>query len=115
MEHEQPDIYVSIAASMDDNIVQPLADTLTHPRLSLRTEPRAGGDFYAGVELLMATGAVVYLAKSYFDGFLKQAGRTTTSCSSAASAHSGRDSSGRIALCGRRFPRIRRRTTPKSK
>ena len=70
----RPDISFSYLSGIPDFAVQPLLDELAHPLLLVKAEqrePRA----YASLEWLVPTAAVVYVAKSYFDGFLKEAGK----------------------------------------
>lgn len=51
------------------------ADSIQHFGLDLKREsvPKSGP--YAGIEWLMPTMVVVFIAKAYFDGFLKEAGK----------------------------------------
>lgn len=70
----RPDIGLSYVSAIPDSAVKPFLDELAHPRLLVKTEQREAR-FYASLEWLVPTAAVVYLAKSYFDGFLKEAGK----------------------------------------
>jgi hypothetical protein len=46
-----------------------------HENLDFRIESRTNDAVYAGLEWLLPTAVVVFLAKSYFDGFLREMGK----------------------------------------
>jgi hypothetical protein len=55
--------------------VQPLVDVFAEGGLDLEVEYRDPPGPWAAVEWYLPTAAMLYLAKGYFDGFLKEAGR----------------------------------------
>ena len=48
---------------------------VSHPNLDLQIEERESEGPYAGIEWLIPTAVVLYIGKSYFDGFLKEMGK----------------------------------------
>jgi len=44
-------------------------------KLDFRIEPREEAGPFAGIEWLIPTAVIVYISKSYFDGFLKEMGK----------------------------------------
>ncbi len=69
-----PDLAISCISSLPENVAQPFVDAVAHPSLLLKVDRRAEG-VYAGIEWILPTAVVLYLSKSYFDGFLKEAGK----------------------------------------
>jgi hypothetical protein len=69
-----PQIGISYLSSIPESIVDEFRVTISHPKLDLRSESREH-DIYAGVEWFLPTALVVYISKSYFDGFLKEMGK----------------------------------------
>lgn len=69
------DIAVSYEDGFPDFAVDAFKEKVGSPNLQLRVEKREPMGPMAGVEWLMFTGMVIYIAKSYFDGFLKEAGK----------------------------------------
>lgn len=51
-----------------------LVKTVSHDDLQFLVEEREN-DVYAGIEWLLPTAVVIYIGKSYFDGFLKEMGK----------------------------------------
>lgn len=51
-----------------------LVQTVSNDDLQLLVEERENG-VYAGIEWLLPTAVIVYISKSYFDGFLKEMGK----------------------------------------
>lgn len=70
-----PQIGVSYIDSIPEEIFLEFRDNIFDQNLDLRIEPRSDGDTHAVVEWLLPTAVVVYFAKSYFDGFLKEMGK----------------------------------------
>lgn len=69
-----PQIGISYLSSIPESTVEEFRATISHPKLDLRSESRED-DIYAGVEWFLPTALVVYISKSYFDGFLKEMGK----------------------------------------
>ena len=69
------DIAVSYEEGFPAFAVDTFKEKIGSSNLQLRVEKREPIGAMAGVEWLMFTGMVVYIAKSYFDGFLKEAGK----------------------------------------
>jgi len=69
-----PQIAISYQNSISQSIVDEFAAAISHPKLDLRTESR-DDSVYAVVEWLLPTALVIYIGKSYFDGFLKEMGK----------------------------------------
>src|SRR3989304_5481468 len=70
-----PQIGISYIDSIPEEIFLEFRDNIFDQNLDLRIEPRSDGDTHAVVEWLLPTAVVVYFAKSYFDGFLKEMGK----------------------------------------
>ena len=75
MESEPPDIAVIMSETLPDAFVADLLPELEAPGLSLEVGrvPLAGPQ--ATLVWLAPTALIVFIAKSYFDGFLKEAGK----------------------------------------
>ncbi len=69
-----PQIAVSYLNSIPQSVIDEFTAAISHPKLDLRSETREDS-VYAGVEWLLPTALVVYIGKSYFDGFLKEMGK----------------------------------------
>ena len=69
-----PQIGVSYLNSIPESIVDEFRAAISHPKLDLRSESREN-EIYAGSEWFLPTALVVYISKSYFDGFLKEMGK----------------------------------------
>jgi hypothetical protein len=70
----KPDILISYEDTIPAVTFQPLADTVSAPGLALEVEARpATGQ--AGLFWLLPTAAIIFIGRSYFDGFLKEAGK----------------------------------------
>ena len=50
-------------------------DSIQHVGLDVKCESVSNPAPYAGIEWLMPTFVVIFIAKAYFDGFLKEAGK----------------------------------------
>jgi hypothetical protein len=73
-EQRQPDIVVSYSDIIPDELMQPFTDAVTTPAVAVSVHRRESLIF-AGVEWLLPTAAFLYVAKSYFDAMLKEAGK----------------------------------------
>jgi len=63
---------------LDEMPVEPLEEfskAVEHPALELKQIARPNPGPYATLEWLIPTAVFVYIGKSYFDGFLKEAGK----------------------------------------
>lgn len=72
---EPPDILISVDESLPASWAQECADSVAAPSLDMIIDRPKPGGLQAGPELLLATAAFLFLFKSYFDGFLKEAGK----------------------------------------
>jgi len=74
MADQDADVIISYLDELPPAAVADLHDDIHMPGLRIGRQPRPSMP-YAGVEWLLPTAVVLYFAKSYFDGFLKEAGR----------------------------------------
>lgn len=70
-----PHIAIVHVDSIPEEIFSEFMRTISTERLKLDIESREGGGIYAGLEWLIPAAVVVYIGKSYFDGFLKEMGK----------------------------------------
>jgi hypothetical protein len=70
-----PDILISHEDTIPSTAFQPLVDTVSAPGLALELEARTPSGPQAGLFWLLPTAAIVFIARSYLDGFLKEAGK----------------------------------------
>jgi hypothetical protein len=75
MPEDTPHIVLSYRSTIPPQVFSPLLDSLAAPHLSVRVDAREPEGPQAGLEWLLPTAAIVYLTKSYFDGFLREAGK----------------------------------------
>jgi len=68
-------IAISHINSISEETFSDFVRAISAERLKLDIESRDGGGIYAGLEWLIPTAVVVYIGKSYFDGFLKEMGK----------------------------------------
>jgi len=69
------DLGVSYLEGWDDlSPIEDFASTVSEPRLRFHTEERER-TVYAGLEWLLPTAVFVFIARSYFDSFLKEMGK----------------------------------------
>lgn len=66
---------VSYTDDLSAEAIDAVADELARPGLLVQKMPRPAGGAYAALEWLIPTAVFAYIAKSYFDGFLKEAGK----------------------------------------
>jgi hypothetical protein len=71
----KPQIGVFHWQSLPENLFEEFITIVKTPNLHLQTESREDDGPYAGIEWLLPTAAIVYVGKSYFDGFLKEMGK----------------------------------------
>lgn len=70
-----PQIAVIHSKSIPAEVFVEFVRTVSAEKLNLHVESREEGGPYAGLEWLIPTAVIVYLGKSYFDGFLKEMGK----------------------------------------
>src|SRR5690348_1427845 len=68
------DLYVQYPPAFSDEALDEFLNATRHPEVGMRIE-RPNPAPQAGVEWLLPTAAFVFISKSYFDGFLKEAGK----------------------------------------
>ena len=71
----KPDVLLSHESTIPDELLRPLVEIISAPRLSLTVEEREPDGPYAALEWLIPTAVVLFLAKSYFGAFLQEAGK----------------------------------------
>jgi hypothetical protein len=69
-----PPILVSYAENIPQEVLDAFRNAVAE-RLDLRLESRPPAGPQAGLEWLLPTAVVIFLAKAYFDAFLKEAGK----------------------------------------
>ena len=72
---EKPDIAVVYVESIESSVFEDVRQMLVADGLRLRVESRPDPGPFAGVEWLIPTVVFAYIGKSYFDSFLKEAGK----------------------------------------
>lgn len=70
-----PDIGLMYLESLEDPSFADFGRELAANGLDVRVESRPDPGAYAGIEWLLPTAVVVFLGRSYFDAFLKEAGK----------------------------------------
>lgn len=70
-----PDIGLMYIESFEDPSFADFGRELATDGLDIRVESRPDPGAYAGIEWLLPTAVVVFLGRSYFDSFLKEAGK----------------------------------------
>lgn len=70
-----PDIAISYEDHFSVELFNDFIESINEGDLNVAIESRESGVVYAGIEWLLPTAIVVFIGKSYFDGFLKEAGR----------------------------------------
>lgn len=70
-----PDVGLMYIESFEDPSFADFGRDLAAEGLDVRVESRPDPGAYAGVEWLLPTAVVVFLGRSYFDSFLKEAGK----------------------------------------
>ncbi|QOY91285.1 hypothetical protein [Paludibaculum fermentans] len=75
MKQTPPDLLVSYQPPLSMAYIQPLIDSVEASGLSISIEPRPPSGPYAGIHWLIPTALFIWVGKSYFDGFLKEAGK----------------------------------------
>jgi hypothetical protein len=72
---QSPDIAVVYNEHLPGDLFRDLANEIGDERLSLVIESRPDDGPYGCPEWFILTAAAIYVGKSYFDGFLKEAGK----------------------------------------
>jgi hypothetical protein len=75
MKRTPPDLLLSYQLPLPKEALQPFIDAVSTPGLALVIEPRPPSGPFAGFQWLLPTAVIVWFGKSYFDGFLKEAGK----------------------------------------
>lgn len=70
-----PQIAISHIDSIPEEVFSDFVRAISTDRLRLDIESREDGGIYAGLEWLIPTAVIIYIGKSYFDGFLKEMGK----------------------------------------
>lgn len=70
-----PQLAVSFSRNIPPEIFDDFVQAVSSRNLNLRVEPREQDGPYAGLEWLLPTAVIIYIGKSYFDGFLKEMGK----------------------------------------
>ena len=72
---EPPDIGISYKEHLPIELFSEFKDSINNDGLNILIEPQPDNGPYACPEWFMVTAVAVYIAKSYFDGFLNEAGK----------------------------------------
>ncbi len=75
MSRTNPDLLVSYELPIPKGAVQPFIDTVGAPGLLLAVKTRPSSGPLAGVQWLLPTAVIIWFGKSYFEAFLKEAGK----------------------------------------
>lgn len=70
-----PHLAISYTDDISTEVIDAVVDDLALPGLLVQKMPRPAGGAYAALEWLIPTIVSAYVTKSYFDGFLKEAGK----------------------------------------
>lgn len=70
-----PQIAISYSKSIPAEVFDDFVQIVSVDNLDLHVESREEEGPYAGLEWLIPTAVIVFLGKSYFDGFLKEMGK----------------------------------------
>ena len=70
-----PQIAISHVGSIPEEVFSDFLKAISTEGLRLDIESREDGEIYAGFEWLIPTAVIIYIGKSYFDGFLKEMGK----------------------------------------
>lgn len=71
----EPHLSILVEDQIPDDVIWELENSIRVPGLLLKRETRAYSVPFAGVEWLMPTVVVAYVAKPYFESFLKEMGK----------------------------------------
>ncbi|MGY8775714.1 hypothetical protein [Spongiibacter tropicus] len=75
MNNPAPHIGVQYPKHISEGSISVFLSEIDHSGLSLAQDETEGNESYAGLEWLMPTAVMVFIAKPYFDSFLKEAGK----------------------------------------
>jgi hypothetical protein len=75
MQTTRPDVLISYVAPINEAALHPLIEALSVPGLNLTVRHRRSLGPFAGVQLLLPTAVLIWFGKSYFESFLKEAGK----------------------------------------
>lgn len=73
--NNRPDIYISISDYFSDKYISSVDNDLRVDKLKLVIDTRKEESIFASQEWVIPSLVGVYILKSYFDGFLKEAGK----------------------------------------
>ena len=71
----EPGLVLSYVDGIPDQIMRRFADAVSMPPVVVRLDRREAPGPIAALEWLLPTAAVLYIAKPYFEAFLKEAGK----------------------------------------
>ena len=72
---KSPDIAIVYEETLSSDLFDNFGNSLKEENLNIVVEARPISGPYAGLEWFLPTAIMVYIGKSYFDGFLKEAGK----------------------------------------
>ncbi len=75
MSKTPPHLLISYQRPIQEETIRSLADALKAPGLDLVVERRPPSGPFAGLQWLFPTAVIIWFGKSYFEGFLKEAGK----------------------------------------
>jgi hypothetical protein len=75
MSKTPPHLLISYQLPLPEEAIRPLVDAVKAPGLDLVVEPRPPSGPFAGFQWLLPTAVIIWFGKSYFEGFLKEAGK----------------------------------------
>jgi hypothetical protein len=68
-------LLISYEEAIPEVLLQPFSEMVSAPGLSVVVESRPVSGAQAGIHWLLPTAVVIYVSKSYFDGYLREAGK----------------------------------------
>jgi hypothetical protein len=75
MSKTPPDLVITYQLPLPGEAIQPFVDAVKAPGLALVVEPKPPSGPFAGFQWLLPTAVIIWFGKSYFDSFLKEAGK----------------------------------------
>lgn len=70
-----PQIAIFHTDTIPEDVFSEFVRIISTERLKLEIESREDDGIYAGLEWLIPTAVIIYIGRSYFDGFLKEMGK----------------------------------------
>ena len=74
----RPQLAIFHTTSIPEDVFAEFLRIVTAETLDLQVQSREEDGPFAALEWLVPTAVIVYIGKSYFDGFLKEMGKDTT-------------------------------------